>query len=765
MKSHRVTESQSGTSGELPPIPPRGGKGGISMSVLLCVSVSLWLVPPAWAQKDMDYGPFLTGSLDRDPKVSEKQRRHSTEQTGKDENHIVSKAINIRAGDGTVTFDTDLVRYAIAWTGGFLNLKKTHQTSGKGVVPLSPAVDAKILFESPKVPGGSGSDTFEDPRKQPFGPVPKRVAHYKGLYRHGTRVILKYTVGETEILDSPEWVGSRFDRTIQIRRSERKIWLLLGPSKGLTSAATGLPSGARVFESGGLFVLEVPALSKPARFKVALSRDRGSKPGAAEDLSALLRGGPALWPETVELEGKRGTGDGPYVVDTVTLPFDNPWNSWIRTTGFDFFPGGTQAAVCTWSGDVWTVSGIGGDLGRLVWKRFAAGLYEPLGLKIVDGTVYVTGRDQITRLHDLNGDGEADFYENFNNDRVIVSNYHAFAFDLQTDSKGNFYYAADGHRVDSKLPHNGSIIRVSPDGSRMEVFCAGFRAPNGMSIGPGDVITTGDNQGCWTPTSPIKVVEKGGFYGYMPHVTAAGGPPRKDYDPPMCWIPYAMDNSSGGQVWVTSKRWGPFEGRLLHLSYGKASLFLAFMEDTGKKSKVSGVTLYQGGVLRLPLRFESGISRGRFNPKDGQLYLSGIGTGWQTSAPEVGCLHRVRYVGKPVVMASEWRVRRGGVAVTFTQQLDPASAGEPDNWALSQWTYRWAEDYGSKDYSVKNPKKQGRDSVEVTAARLEADGRTVFLEIPGLKPVMQMEMKFQVKTKDGTRIRDTIWNTIHHVPD
>ena len=75
--------------------------------------------------------------------------------------------------------------------------------------------------------------------------------------------------------------------------------------------------------------------------------------------------------------------------------------------------------------------------------------------------IYVLGRDQITRLHDLNNDGEADFYENFNNDTVVTPNYHEFCLDLQTDSKGNFYFskgspwtpdcdvAASGHAAQS----------------------------------------------------------------------------------------------------------------------------------------------------------------------------------------------------------------------------------------------------------------------------------------------------------------------------
>ena len=81
---------------------------------------------------------------------------------------------------------------------------------------------------------------------------------------------------------------------------------------------------------------------------------------------------------------------------------------------------------------------------HLTWRRVAAGLFQPLGLKIVDGEIYVMGRDQITHLHDLNGDGEADFYENFNNDVTVAPAFHEFAFDLQQDAAGNFYFAKAG---------------------------------------------------------------------------------------------------------------------------------------------------------------------------------------------------------------------------------------------------------------------------------------------------------------------------------
>ncbi|NIP92231.1 MAG: hypothetical protein GWO24_01650, partial [Akkermansiaceae bacterium] len=70
-------------------------------------------------------------------------------------------------------------------------------------------------------------------------------------------------------------------------------------------------------------------------------------------------------------------------------PADNPWQSWMRTSGFDFFEGGKSAAVCTWNGDVWIVDGIDQSEGELKWQRICAGLFQPLGLRIVDGEIFV----------------------------------------------------------------------------------------------------------------------------------------------------------------------------------------------------------------------------------------------------------------------------------------------------------------------------------------------------------------------------------------
>ena len=98
----------------------------------------------------------------------------------------------------------------------------------------------------------------------------------------------------------------------------------------------------------------------------------------------------------------------------------------------------------------------------------------------------------------------------------------------------------------------------------------------------------------------------------------------------------------------------------------------------------------------------------------------------------------------------------------FARQLDRSTAEDLGSYGLKQWNYRYAEAYGSKDWSVKNPDKEGRDDVVVKSARLKADGRTVFLEIPDLKPVMQMEVRYNLDTADhGKPVRGQLWLTIN----
>ncbi len=778
---------------------------------LACVALAVH-APPARAQKKrpgprheaMEYGPYLTASIGAPfPK-----------------NNVAMKGLAIRLGakkDAAVCFDTDLVRFSAGWTGEYLNLRGTPFDGSHGSWPT---VKGKQQWGSRPAPGWArpGTDDFKDARSEPFGPLPRTWARYKGLYLHGDKVVLRYTVGVTSVLELPAVEQkdglTAFTRTLNLAPSKEGLTAVVAdvekaPGRtaegvavleGPTLTVAGLvnaPAGATFRVADGRILLQLPASKEPVKLKVVignvakgdLNKFRAflGKSATSLDLAPLTRGGPPRWTKPVTTKGALGKGTGAYVVDTITTPEDNPYHSWMRFGGFDFFSDG-RAALCTWSGDVWIVSGLDDKLDKLTWKRFATGLFQPLGLKIVDDKVYVLGREGIVRLHDLNGDGEADFYEAFNNDVHTTTGFHEFAFDLQTDPEGNFYYAkagpvrGGGRGFDYIAAHSGCILKVSKDGSKHEVFATGFRAPNGIGVGPRGEVTSGDNEGTWTPMCRLSLVLPGSFNGCVD--TAHRAEPPTWFDMPICWFPKNVDNSSGGQCWVTSTKWGPLTGHLLHTAYGTSSLYHVLMQRDGNR--------VQGGVVKMPVNFLTGAMRPRFNKLDGQLYVCGL-RGWQTNAARDAAFQRVRYTGKPFHTVHSMKVVKGGLELAFTEKLDPRTAGDVENYTAQQWNYLWCSEYGSADYSTTTPGfdakvreynrlraekkrnqaaiqavfkelKRGKDRVEVRSAKLSADGKTVTLAIPNIKPVMQMHLRFRIKAADGSAIAQEIYSTINYVP-
>jgi mono/diheme cytochrome c family protein len=678
----------------------------------------------------------------------------------------VERGLSIRVGprqEGTVCFDTGALKWRAAWTGKFLNF-----TPARFGLIAPPEIAGGPLFVTGPGPGWQGT------------------THYRGLHRHGERVVLSYTVtpegdkrDPVKILESP-WVETHigqtlFTRTVELDAADAALTMNLADVRdkervelrnveGIETAvlhagdrtvafAVRGGNGSRLdAPKAGPIRLHLRAQRKPGRFTlyvwagVGAELPRFAKSVAAapesESLSPLTRPGPARWSAPIVTKGSVSPDDAPYVVDTITLPFVNPYKALLFVGGHDFFSNG-DIALCTVHGDVWRVSGIDRKLEKLTWKRLATGLFQPLGLRIIDDRVFVLGRDQITRLHDQNGDGEADFYENFCNLGPTSPGRHDYTTCLETDEAGNFYF----------LTALEGLIRVSRDGSKREVVATGFRNPNGLGVGPGPVITVAPQEGNWTPASNIAEVRPDGYYGF-------GGPKVSPgrllgYDPPLCWIPRRQDNSSGGQVWVSGGKWGPLDGQMIHLSYGQCRMRLTLREEVRP-----GVV--QGGTVGFSPFFASGVMRGRFSPHDGQLYVSGL-KGWSCAAQQDGCLQRVRYTGKPVDMPVRVRTMQNGIAITFSRPLDRTAAEDIGSFALEQWNYRYSEKYGSADYKVSDPRSEGHDEVSVTTATLLEDGKTVFLEIPNLRPVMQLAIAYALRSADGSPVRRTLYYTVNEV--
>ena len=468
---------------------------------------------------------------------------------------------------------------------------------------------------------------------------------------------------------------------------------------------------------------------------------------ASVDLSSLMNGGPRRWPQQLTTQVIKGNDDGPFAVDVLTRPEKNPWDCRIRMTGVDFFEDQNMAAVSTWDGSVFLVSGLLSSSGELTWNRIASGLFQPLGVKIIDEQIFVTCRDQLVRLHDLNGDTEIDYYECFNNDHQVTDHFHEFAMGLQTDDEGNFYYAKSArHALPALVPHHGTLIKVSKDGKQTEIVANGFRAANGVCINDDGSFFVTDQEGHWTPKNRINWVMPGGFYGNMLGYHDVQDESNEAMEQPLVWITNQMDRSPGELMWVDSEKWGSLNGSLLNLSYGTGKIFLVPHEE------VEGQL--QGGVIELPIpMFPTGVMRGRFNPGDDHLYCCGM-FAWSSNRQQPGGFYRLRATGKDAHLPIELNSSSNTLTLTFSNDLDRASAINVDNWSIKQWQLSRSRNYGSDHID--------EQALDVRSIKL-LGGNQVELTFGDLAPTMCMEIRYSLESKSGEPIRGTIHNTIHEV--
>ncbi len=681
-------------------------------------------------------------------------------------------------------FDTETLRLVTAYNGAW-KWGGTPWTGEHG--PLISLNDDKPIFNTAALPGWADSSaSFEDKREIPgFGNL--KHASFKGYYRHGDKIVLNYNVNGAEILEIISREGSTITRSFKVSSRPQDLVLSLADEKdgftvgkdkaksadglGVTTSG-GVLLSADLKKSGRLFA-KLPKGDSPALFQIALARDIEPKVAPAPDFKALVSGGPALYPEIIETKGTVSTDTkSPYVTDVIALPTENPWKSNLRFGGFDFIDE-DSAALSTWNGDVWVVRGLKGDWSQLKWQRIASGLFETLGVKVVNGVIHVNGRDQITQLIDLNGDGETDHFKVFFRDVYVSPNFHEFAFELQTDKGGNFYISkaapvrGGGRGFDRILPHHGTVIRISPDGKKSEVVATGLRAPGGVGVGPNGEITTGENEGTNQPCCKINYTlgKEPVFFGTEASRHFLKNAP---YTEPLCYLPMAVDNSGASQVWVPEgSNFGLAAGTMLHLSYGQSSIYRVLATP-----RASGGL--QGGVVKLPITLQSSAMRARFQ-KDSSLYVIGF-RGWQTNAATEHAFQRIRHNPDVVVPVPEkLEYTSKGIRLKFPSKLDAELASDVASYGAERWNYVRGPQYGSGEFSVDRPDRdaeklalekesQGhrvRDTVAIESAKLLPDGQTVELELAGKKPCMTLKVTYDLEDKDGAVMKGEFHGTVY----
>jgi hypothetical protein len=294
------------------------------------------------------------------------------------------------------------------------------------------------------------------------------------------------------------------------------------------------------------------------------------------------------------------------------------------------------------------------------------------------------------------------------------------------------------------VPHHGTLLRVSADGSTTDILATGFRAANGVCLnGDGTFVVT-DQEGHWNPKNRINWVKPGKFYGNMFGYHDVTDSSDAAMEQPLCWITNAFDRSPGELLWVPPNAWGPLAGKLLNLSYGTGKLFVVpFEEMQGQK---------QGGMCSLPVGpLPTGVMRGRFHPHDRQLYCCGM-FAWAGSVTQPGGLYRIRYTGQRMYLPIGLAAKEKQIELSFTDQLDPAAASDSANYSLKVWSLKRTANYGSDHYN--------EQSVTIERAEVSIDGRTLTLHVPDLRPTWCMEIACRLVGQDGGRHERLIHNSV-----
>ena len=125
-----------------------------------------------------------------------------------------------------------------------------------------------------------------------------------------------------------------------------------------------------------------------------------------------------------------------YKLTTVSFPDDLK----LEVSGMATLPG-DRMAIAIRKGEVWIADKLSTD--NPVYKQFASGLHEPLGLALHKGDLFTVQRSELTRLRDTNFDGRADEYLTFAKGWGVTGNYHEYAYGPAVDGEGNLGLRAE----------------------------------------------------------------------------------------------------------------------------------------------------------------------------------------------------------------------------------------------------------------------------------------------------------------------------------
>lgn len=709
----------------------------------------------AWVEPDF---PFYSSILD-------------ARREGVGANNLTPRGLILKLDhDCWACFDTDMLRVAAVWKGKGITdkalapgsyLDAGRKTPG-GQFP-APQLDGKLWLGNGLFPGwqSGGKVSTEDPREPApspeeagRGPIAESLGRFQAVRLVKGGVVLEYSVAGSTVRE--QWQSLQRDgrpvvaRHISVEPAAKDLMLVVGakmngPSQEV-EAGVAVTGDAELVPDENLWIVHVPAHSKSITFCVSLCDEHEApaiKPGIITTEAATVR-----WAKEAVSKIKPATAKHAYVVDHIDLPDDNPWKRAVRIADIQFLRDGTGVGV-TLDGDVWLIRGLQSASGPVTWKRFTSGLHEPMTCAIRDEEIYVFDRNGIWHLKDSNGDGEADVHELFSNAFGQTADMREFPSTLRLAPGGEFIIAKGGQEATTIGKHNGSVLRISADGKKSEVLGYGFRQPSiGVNIRTG-LVTSSDQEGQYIPSTPLHIVKDRQFHGFLSDKL-----PREKYPEPIAepltWMPHAVNSSAMSQVWLFDAKMGPLNDTMVQICFNKPELLSVVMNERGRRPQASAVSITS--------EFDFPPLNGSVNPADGQLYLAGFQViGWGNTLDTLAGLCRIRYTGAPSLLPKEIVPMDKGVLLRFDIAVDAKKAADPGSYSLGTWGYKRAYTYGSAQYKADGT--TGIDWLTPSSAYVSKDGKSVFVGVPGMKPVMQLRVGWSIASATGEAMAENAYTT------
>jgi hypothetical protein len=171
--------------------------------------------------------------------------------------------------------------------------------------------------------------------------------------------------------------------------------------------------------------------------------------------------------------------------------------------------------------------------------------------------------------------------------------------------------------------------------------------------------------------------------------------------------------------------------------------------------KVNG--RYQGACFPFRQGFTCG-SVSLLMTDDGSLFVGGTARGWGSRGGRDYSLDRLSWSGKTPFEVKTMHARPDGFLLTFTEPVDPKTAGDVASYRMPTYTYIFQADYGS-------PEVDAGESI-VQSAEVSDDGLSVRLRVDKLEEGKIHELHLSgIRSREGAPLLHNVaYYTLNAVP-